>query len=124
MTAVKPSGSSPAGGCTPTGTPTVLSPSSRPPKGSGQTTSPRSSSTITARCGPERRTGSSIATTPRPGAGSTTDIYSKQVPQKGINRLEVAGDTLYILSDIGVSVFSIPRMEFADTYGRYGSGPA
>jgi ligand-binding sensor domain-containing protein len=62
-----------------------------------------------------------------PSTGSweyVTDIYSKQVPQKGINRLEVAGDTLYILSDIGVSVFSIPRMEFADTYGRFGSGPA
>ncbi len=53
-----------------------------------------------------------------------TDIYSKQAPQKGINRLVVSGDTLHILSDIGVSIFSIPKMEFGDTYGRFGSGPA
>lgn len=51
-----------------------------------------------------------------------TDIYSKQIPQKGINKLEVAGDTLFVLSEIGVSLFSIPRMEFGDTYALFGAG--
>src|SRR5205085_1519441 len=48
------------------------------------------------------------------------DIALRSDPQKRINRLQTAGDTLFILSDIGVSVFSISRMEFADTYTRFG----
>jgi two component regulator with propeller domain len=51
-----------------------------------------------------------------------TDIFIKQVPRKAINRLQVTGDTLFILSDIGVSLFSLRRMEFEDTYGRFGAG--
>ena len=51
-----------------------------------------------------------------------SDIFDKHEPQQGINRLKVLGDTLMILSDIGVSVFSIPRMEFGDTYKRFGTG--
>src|SRR6267143_1876850 len=51
-----------------------------------------------------------------------SDIFDKHEPQQGINRLKVLGDTLMILSDIGVSVFSIPRMEFRDTYKRFGAG--
>jgi streptogramin lyase len=53
-----------------------------------------------------------------------TDIYGKPDPRKGIKRLVVSGDTLIILSDIGVSLFSIPRMEFGDTYARFGAGSA
>ncbi|TLY32305.1 MAG: hypothetical protein E6K56_03545 [Ignavibacteria bacterium] len=51
-----------------------------------------------------------------------SDIFDKHEPQQGINRLKVLGDTLMILSDIGVSVFSIPRMEFGDTYKAFGTG--
>ena len=50
-----------------------------------------------------------------------SDIALKSDPQKRINALQVAGDTLFILSDIGLSVFSISRMEFGDTYTRFGS---
>ena len=51
-----------------------------------------------------------------------TDIFLQDKPQKRINALQVRGDTLIILSDIGVSLFSISRMEFGDTYMRYGLG--
>jgi len=43
-------------------------------------------------------------------------------PQKTINALQGKGDTLLILSDIGVSIFSRSRLEFGDTYKRFGSG--
>ena len=52
-----------------------------------------------------------------------TDLFIKQVPRKSVNRLKVMGDTLVILSEIGVSLFSIGRMEFEDTYTRFGAGP-
>ncbi len=51
-----------------------------------------------------------------------TDIAQKQIPNKRINALRVAGDTLFILADNGLGLFSIGRMEFGDTYGGYGSG--
>ena len=51
------------------------------------------------------------------------DIYTQQVPQKQINGLTVYGDTLFVLSDIGVSVLSVSRSEFGDTYRRFGSTP-
>src|SRR5713101_5012530 len=52
-----------------------------------------------------------------------SDIALRGDPVKRINRLEIYGDTLFILSDIGVSVFSISRMEFGGTYMRFGSAP-
>ena len=51
-----------------------------------------------------------------------SDIFLFNAPQKRINALQVVGDTLFILSDIGVSVVSISRMEFGDTYARFGLG--
>ena len=51
-----------------------------------------------------------------------TDIFGLTNPQKRINALHVLGDTLVILSDVGVSFFSISKMEFGDTYRQFGSG--
>jgi ligand-binding sensor domain-containing protein len=51
------------------------------------------------------------------------DIYSQQVPEKSINNLTVAGDTLLVSSDIGVSVFSINENRFDDTYEKFGTNP-
>ena len=45
-------------------------------------------------------------------------------PSKRINKMSIIGDTLFILSDIGVSIFSLSRLEFGDSYTRYGSGPS
>ncbi len=61
-----------------------------------------------------------------PASGEWTyisDISLRPDPQKRINALKAVGDTLFILSDIGVSVFSISRMEFGDTYSRFGTFP-
>jgi streptogramin lyase len=52
-----------------------------------------------------------------------SDIAVRTDPNKRINALDVVGDTLYILSDIGVSLFSISRSEFGDTYTRFGAQP-
>lgn len=51
-----------------------------------------------------------------------SDIDSLNTPQKQINALTVKGDTLYILSAIGVSVYRISAGEFGDTYTRFGPG--
>jgi ligand-binding sensor domain-containing protein len=53
--------------------------------------------------------------------GYVSDIALRSDPAKRINALQTNGDTLFILSDIGVSVFSISRMEFGDTYARFGT---
>lgn len=50
------------------------------------------------------------------------DISLLTNPQKRINRLLVSGDTLFIVSDVGVSLFSVSRMEFIGTYARFGPG--
>src|SRR5208283_1071574 len=50
------------------------------------------------------------------------DIALRSDPQKNINRLTTMGDTLFILSDIGASIFSISRMEFISTFSRFGAG--
>lgn len=50
------------------------------------------------------------------------DIHRLDAPQKRINALQLRGDTLLILSDIGVSVFLLSRMQFGDTYMRFGTG--
>jgi len=52
-----------------------------------------------------------------------SDLANRPDPQKSIHRLEVSGDTLFILSDIGISVFSVSRLEFISTFSRFGSGP-
>lgn len=49
-----------------------------------------------------------------------SDISINTDPSKRINSLDVVGDTLFICSDIGLSLFSISRMEFGDTYERFG----
>ncbi len=49
-----------------------------------------------------------------------TDIFQIQNPQKRINALRVYGDSLVILSDLGVSMLSISKMQFGDTYFRFG----
>lgn len=51
-----------------------------------------------------------------------TDIFSdlNHGPAKRINKFEISGDTLFILSDLGVSVFSISKLQFGDSYLRFG----
>lgn len=51
------------------------------------------------------------------------DISVRLDPQKRINALKAQGDTLFVISEIGVSLFSISRMEFTATYSRFGPGP-
>lgn len=51
------------------------------------------------------------------------DISLLENPQKQINALVVSGDTMFILSDVGVSVYSISRLEFGDSYTRFGNAP-
>lgn len=52
-----------------------------------------------------------------------TDIASLSNPRKTINALQVRGDTLFILSELGVSVFSISERQFVTTFNQFGSGP-
>lgn len=49
------------------------------------------------------------------------DIALLNNPQKRINALHIIGDTLFILSDIGVSVYSLSGDEFGDSYSRFGN---
>jgi len=44
--------------------------------------------------------------------------------QKGIYKFYFVGDSVYIATDFGVSVFSIQRFEFKDTYGKLGTFPS
>ncbi|MDE3058640.1 MAG: hypothetical protein KGJ59_11860 [Bacteroidota bacterium] len=50
-----------------------------------------------------------------------SDIQQSTKAQKSINAFYVAGDSLYIASAFGVSVFSISRFEFRDTYSNFGA---
>ncbi len=52
-----------------------------------------------------------------------TDISILNNPQKRINALRVVGDTLFILSDVGLSLYSVSQLEFGDTYARFGASP-
>jgi hypothetical protein len=52
------------------------------------------------------------------------DIAIRPDPQKRINGLAIVGDTLFIMSDIGLSAFSITRSEFRETFARFGTAPA
>ena len=49
------------------------------------------------------------------------DISLLSAPQKSIAGFEFKGDTVYILSTIGVSVYQVNESQFGDTYARYGS---
>lgn len=52
-----------------------------------------------------------------------TDIYAddNHGANKQINGFQIFGDTLFVCSDIGVSVLSISRIEFGDTYTSFGA---
>ncbi len=52
-----------------------------------------------------------------------TDIFldKEHGSYKRINEFLVRGDTLFILSDIGLSLYSITKMQFYDTYTRFGN---
>lgn len=50
------------------------------------------------------------------------DIALRTDPNKRINGLQAVGDTLFILSEIGVSLYSVSKQEFIATYSRFGSG--
>jgi ligand-binding sensor domain-containing protein len=54
------------------------------------------------------------------------DIFSDKDhgPAKRINRFEIIGDTLFILSDVGVSTYSISNHQFGDSYLRFGTAPS
>lgn len=59
----------------------------------------------------------------RPSLGRwsyVSDIALLPAAQKRINGLAVWGDSLIVLSEVGVSVYSIPRGEFSDSYLRFG----
>jgi hypothetical protein len=50
-------------------------------------------------------------------------IAQRTDPQKRINALVPDGDTLFILSEIGVSIYLKSQQEFGDTYFRFGLLP-
>lgn len=63
----------------------------------------------------------------RPSLGEWTvisDIERLDAARKRINALRIWGDSLIVLSDAGLSVYSIGRGEFADSYLRFGGGAA
>jgi len=55
--------------------------------------------------------------------GYYEDISILPTPEKAINKLSVFGDTLFICSEIGLSVFKISQNMFGDTFMKYGSTP-
>jgi ligand-binding sensor domain-containing protein len=54
-----------------------------------------------------------------------TDIFldKDHGPSKRINKFIIYGDTLFVLSDIGLSVYSLSNLEFGDTFFGFGSAP-
>jgi ligand-binding sensor domain-containing protein len=51
---------------------------------------------------------------------SIKDIANSNRPQKAIRRFLAKGDSVFIASDFGVSVFIASRWEFGDTYADFG----
>ncbi len=49
------------------------------------------------------------------------DIAVSDKSQKSITSFFLAGDSMYIATSFGVSLFSISRFEFIDTYGNFGT---
>jgi ligand-binding sensor domain-containing protein len=52
-----------------------------------------------------------------------SDLTLLGASRKSINALDVWGDSLMVLSEVGISVYSIARSEFADSYLRFGPAP-
>ncbi|MBA4312839.1 MAG: hypothetical protein C0417_09440 [Chlorobiaceae bacterium] len=54
-----------------------------------------------------------------------TDIFldKDHGPSKRINKFIISGDTLFILSDIGLSIYSLSNLEFSGTFLRFGAAP-
>ncbi|MDA0986258.1 MAG: hypothetical protein O3A55_01420 [Bacteroidetes bacterium] len=51
---------------------------------------------------------------------SIKDIFLSLKNQKGINNFYNSGDTMFIATDFGVSLYSLSRKEFLDTYNNFG----
>ncbi len=51
------------------------------------------------------------------------DIALLDASRKRINAIQVWGDSLMVLSDVGISVYSMSRAEFGDSYLRFGEDP-
>ena len=49
------------------------------------------------------------------------DIALSSKPQKSINAFFSKGDSMYIATAFGISIFSISKFEFKDTYSNFGS---
>ncbi|MFZ1978026.1 MAG: hypothetical protein WAV76_08735, partial [Bacteroidota bacterium] len=63
------------------------------------------------------------------GASWTTISDIKNIdptirPQKGIQDFFVSGDTMFVATQFGVSVFRISEWSFGDTYANYGFSPS
>ena len=54
------------------------------------------------------------------GWESIQDIAGSNRPQKSIHGFLAKGDTVYVVSDFGISVFLASRWEFGDTYASFG----
>ena len=52
-----------------------------------------------------------------------SDIALQDAARKEINAIEAWGDSLMVLSEVGISVYSISRSEFGDSYLRFGVAP-
>ena len=71
----------------------------------------------------------SIGVFTRNGALWTTISDIKNIdptirPQKGIQDFFVSGDTMFVVSQFGVSVFRISQWSFGDTYANFGFSPS
>ena len=49
-----------------------------------------------------------------------SDIALSLQTQKAVNAFAASGDTMYLCTAFGVSVFSVSKFEFGDTYGNFG----
>lgn len=52
------------------------------------------------------------------------DIFSSNLTQKGIYGFLFLGDSVFIATDFGVSLFLRARNEFRETYSKFGSSPS
>lgn len=50
-----------------------------------------------------------------------SDIANTNQTNKRINSFTILGDTVFVCTDFGLSVFRIGRFEFGDTYSRFGT---
>ncbi len=63
---------------------------------------------------------------PHGGAWATIPDIARATskPQRGVNKLVIAGDRLYVAVDFGVVVYFPDRGEFGDTYVKFGDLPS